>query len=106
MSGIQILSVCVIVGFIIIAAWMRAHYNENKRLEGRLRKLEVLEAWTIRDVASRLKDSFIILAGDRQVMKDTEIHLPDGKKYGVLCLGNETMIMGSIIRGCKERAKT
>ena len=105
MTDFNLTTICVIIGFMITAAWMFAHNNANKKVEQRLEKLERLESWTLKDVANRLKDSFIILGNDRQILKDTKIYLPDEKKYGVLNLGKESMIIGCEVQSFDKTAK-
>jgi len=85
-----------------IVRWLQ-HKLGIELLDSRVSRLEELEMFTLQDVADRLSDSMIVLAGDNQVITDLDIRVPDGKKVGVLVLGNYTMVSHGFLRPQKTK---
>jgi len=66
-------------------------------LEQRIMRLENLECWSLRDVADKLSECYVILGNDEQVLANTIIEIPEDKK-GVLAIGKRIMIQGCWVK--------
>ena len=66
-------------------------------IEQRIIRLENLECWSLRDVADKLSECYVILGNNDQVLADTVIEIPSDKK-GVLAIGKRITIQGCWVK--------
>ena len=75
-------------------------------LEDQVSYLSGLERFELADVASKLEESMVVIAGDGMHLQDITMIVPNEKKTGLLFLGNNCSVTGGFFRSQRKKVIT